>query len=270
MSEKTSRILILISYSIFTLLPIYWTTNLSFQKDVSFPPTYFPDDFGVVNYINLLNTRGIVTSILNSLMVAALSALVSIIVCSMAGYAFSQLEMWGKKFLFGAVLATLLLPPTLNIIPMYSVFSELGWLNSRLAMVLLYQLSNMPLNTFLFTNYFDTIEEPIVESAIVDGAGPFRRFVSIFIPLSKPAVIAGYLFAFRFSWMEYLFGATFIKAPSKRLFPAALKVAVRSSQYSVDYGIMTAGGILLLVPTLLILVFGQRYLEAGLQLGGVD
>lgn len=128
----------------------------------------------------------------------------------------------------------------------------------------------MPLNTFLFTNYFDTVEKPVVDAAIVDGAGPIKRFYKIFLPLSKPALIAGFLFAFRFAWMEYLYGATFIKEPAKRLFPAALKVAVRSTQYSVDYGIMTAGGILLLVPTLMILIFGQKYLEAGLQLGGTD
>ena len=128
----------------------------------------------------------------------------------------------------------------------------------------------MPLNTFLFTNYFDTVKDPIVEAAIVDGAGPVKRFYRIFLPLSKPALIAGFLFAFRFAWMEYLYGATFIKEPSKRLFPAALKVAVRSTQYNLDYGVMTAGGILLLVPTLLILIFGQKYLETGLQLGGTD
>jgi multiple sugar transport system permease protein len=270
MSEKKTRILILISYSLFTLLPIYWIANLSVQEQVSFPPSYIPTDLSISSYVDLLTTSNIVTSILNSLMVATLSAFVSVVVCSMAGYVFSQLQMPFKKFFFGAVLITLLLPPALNIIPMYSVFSELGWLNSRLAIVFIYQLSNMPLNTFLFTNYFDTVEDPIVEAAIVDGAGPVKRFYRIFLPLSKPALIAGFLFAFRFAWMEYLYGATFIKEPSKRLFPAALKVAVRSTQYNLDYGVMTAGGILLLVPSLLILIFGQKYLETGLQLGGVD
>mgnify|MGYP000382580850 CR=1 FL=1 len=270
MSEKFTRIGILISYALFTLLPIYWVGTLSFQKEITFPPQLIPNDPSINHYVRLFTTRGIPSSILNSLMVALTSALISVVICSMAGYAFSQLKMKGKKIVFGLVLITQLLPPALNIIPTYSVFSELGLLNNRLGLILLYQLANMPLNIFLFTNYFDTVEDPIVEAAIVDGAGPVKRFFSIFLPLSKPAVIAGYLFAFRFSWMEYLYASTFIRERSKTLFPAMLRLAVRSNRYTYDYGIMAAGAIILLIPAIGILVFGQKYLQAGLQLGGVD
>lgn len=270
MSEKATRITLLVAYSIFSLLPIYWLTSLSFQREISFPPKPVPTNPTISHYVGLLTESGIPIAILNSIFVGLSVGFISVVISSMAGYAFSKLEFPGKKIIFLGVIMTFLLPPQLNIVPLYSLFAEINILNNRLGMIFLYQILVLPLNIFLFLNYFDTIKEAIVESAIIDGAGPFRRYYKIFIPLSKPAIIAAFIFGFRFSWAEYVFATTFIRSESKMLFTAALKRAVHAGQYTINYDYMAVGAILLFIPTLIVLIYGQKYLQIGLQLGGVD
>lgn len=270
MSERTTRRFILTAWALFTLLPIYWILDLSFQKEISFPPNIVPTDPSIYHYTSLLNEKLILTGILNSLIVSLVAAAVSVFITTMAGYAFSRLKFWGKKLLFVGVLMAFLLPPNLNIIPIFSLFSELGILGSRIGMVFLYQLLATPLNIFLFMNYFNTVEDAIVESAILDGAGVFARYFRIFLPLAKPALVAGFIFAFRFSWSEYVYATTMVSENSKILFTAALERAIFSGQYTVNFGYMASGAIFLAIPVVIILLFGQRYLELGLQLGGVD
>lgn len=270
MSEKTNRILILCFWAAFTLLPFYWILDLSFQKQISFPPDIFPTDPSLYHYTSLVNERLVITGILNSLLVSLVAAGVSVLITTMAGYAFASLKFRGKKILFFGVLMAFLLPPNLNIIPIYSLFSELGILGSRVGMVFLYQLLATPINIFLFMNYFNTVDDAIVESAVLDGAGVYARYYKIFVPLAKPALVAGFIFAFRFAWSEYVYATTMVSDNSKILFTAALERAVFSGQYTVNFGYMASGAIFLAIPVLVILLFGQRYLELGLQLGGVD
>lgn len=260
----------LVAYSIFSLLPLYWLTSLSFQQEISFPPKPVPTNPTISHYLGLITESGIPIAIMNSIFVGLSVGVISVVISSMAGYAFSKLEFPGKKIIFLGVIMTFLLPPQLNIVPLYSLFAEMGLLNRRLGMIFLYQILVLPLNIFLFLNYFDTIKEAIVESAIIDGAGPIRRYYKIFIPLSKPAIIAAFIFGFRFSWAEYVFATTFIRSESNMLFTAALKRAVHAGQYTINYDYMAAGAILLLIPTLIVLIYGQKYLQIGLQLGGVD
>lgn len=270
MSEKSTRIIMLVAYSIFSLLPLYWLTSLSFQQEISFPPKPVPTNPTLSHYIGLVTESGVPIAIMNSIFVGLSVGFISVVISSMAGYAFSKLEFPGKKIIFLGVIMTFLLPPQLNIVPLYSLFAEMSLLNSRLGMIFLYQILVLPLNIFLFLNYFETIKEAIVESAIIDGAGPIRRYYKIFIPLSKPAIIAAFIFGFRFSWAEYVFATTFIRSESNMLFTAALKRAVHAGQYTINYDYMAAGAILLLIPTLIVLIYGQKYLQIGLQLGGVD
>lgn len=270
MSEKTSRRLILSFWAVFTLLPFYWILDLSFQKEISFPPDVVPLNPSLYHYSSLLDEKLVVTGILNSLLVSIVAAGVSVLITTMAGYAFASLKFRGKKLLFLGVLMAFLLPPNLNIIPIYSLFSEMGILGTRLGMVFLYQLLATPINIFLFMNYFNTVEDAIVESAILDGAGVFARYYKIFVPLAKPALVAGFIFAFRFAWSEYVYATTMVSDNSKILFTAALERAIFSGQYTVNFGYMASGAVFLAVPVLVILLFGQRYLELGLQLGGVD
>lgn len=270
MSEKATRIILLVAYSIFSLLPIYWVTSLSLQQKISFPPKIVPTNPTISHYTGLITEPGILISILNSVFVGLSVGFISVLISSMAGYAFSKLEFRGKRVIFLGVILTFLLPPQLNIVPLYSLFAEMSLLNNRLGMIFLYQILVLPLNIFLFINYFDTVKKAIVESAIIDGAGPIRRYYKIFIPLSKPAIIAAFIFGFRFSWAEYVFATTFIRSEPKMLFTAALKRTVFAGQYTINYDYMAAGAILLLIPTLLVLIYGQKYLQIGLQLGGVD
>ncbi len=270
MTEKRVRIFILVAWAIFTLLPIYWVLDISFQPEISFPPQLAPLNPSLTHYTSLLNERLVVTGLLNSLLVSVVAALVSVVITTMAGYAFARLEFKGKKLLFIGLLMAFLLPPNLNIVPIFSLFSELGILGSRYGMVFLYQLLVTPLNIFLFMNYFNTVEDAIVESAILDGAGVFQRYYRIFMPLAKPALVAGFIFAFRFSWSEYVYATTMVSDNSKILFTAALERAIFSGQYTVNFGYMASGAMFLALPVVVILLFGQKYLELGLQLGGVD
>lgn len=269
-SEEAKRLAMLAVWVFFCLVPFYWVGTLSFQPEISFPPSWFPTDPTLTHYVDLLSRTGIQTAIINSLTVSVVGAIVGVMVGSLAGYSFSRMDFKWKSIAFLAVMLAFQLPPYLNIVPLYSLFGKVGLLDSRIGMIILYQISILPLNIFLFMNYFSTIEDSIVESATLDGCNHFERFYKIIMPLSKPALIAGFIFGFRFLWSEYVFATTFIRSKSKMLFTAALYRAVYAGQYTVNYRFMAAGSLILVIPTLIILIGGQKYLRTGLQLGGVS
>lgn len=265
-AELRRRIIVGI-WAIFALLPVYWMFNLSFQKSISFPPKMIPWPVNIQNYLQLLANPIIPISLVNSIMVATIGGVLNIGIAALAGYAFSRLEFKGKLFLFTLVLITFLMPPHINVIPLYLLYSKLGLLDSLFGITILMQITILPLNIFLFMNYFGTIPDSILDSAKIDGCGHLRIFSNIVLPMSKPALIAAFIFAFRFIWSDYVFPVTFLSSPDKLLYTAGLSRAT-TLEYGMNYKLAVAGSMILLIPTLLIVIFGQRYLREGFKVRG--
>jgi len=166
------------------------------------------------------------------------------------------------------MLGSFLIPPVVNIIPLYVEFFKLfGTTDSLLELVIVYQLLILPLNVFLFKNYFDTVPAELEESALVDGCSRLQAFYKITLPLSKPAIAAASIFAFRFAWDEFIFALTFISSPDNNVFAAAVYNFV--GLYQVQYGYLAAAMVILCIPPVIILTLFQKHIITGLKMGGL-
>jgi len=265
------RLAILIIWALFCIMPIFWIFSTAFKPNeeaTKFPPALIPQEATIENFRYILSDPILFKSILNSLFVSISAAILCVVISALAGYAFSRYRFKGKTFLMSLTLGSFLIPPVVNIIPIYVEFSSLfGTTNSLLQLTIVYQLLILPLNVFLFKNYFDTVPVELEESALVDGCFRFQAFYKITLPLSTPAIAAAAIFAFRFAWDEFIFALTFISSPDKNVFAAAIYNFV--GLYEVQYGYLAAAIVIMCIPPIIILTLFQRQIVAGLKMGGI-
>jgi multiple sugar transport system permease protein len=270
-SINAVRLSILVLWALFCINPLFWVFSTAFkpnEETTKFPPALFPEEPTIGNFEYIVSDPLLFRSLLNSLFVSVSAALLCVLISAMAGYAFSRYHFKGKHFLMGLILGSFLIPPEVNIIPIYIEFFKIfGTTDSLIELVIVYQVLILPLNIFLFKNYFDTIPLELSESALVDGCSYFQAFFRIVIPLSKPAVAAASIFAFRFAWDEFIFPVTFISSSRNNVFSAAIYNFV--GLYQVQYGYLSAAIVIMSVPPIIILLLFQRHIITGLKMGGL-
>ena len=271
MDVRVVRYSILIIWVLFCITPMFWVFSTAFkpnEETTKFPPALFPEEPTIENFEFILSDPILFRSLLNSLLISVSAAILCIIISSLAGYAFSRYQFKGKTILMGLILGSFLIPAEVNIIPIYIEFYKLfGTTDSLIELVIVYQVLILPLNIFLFKNYFDTIPLDLMESAQVDGCSHLQAFYRITLPLSKPAVAAASIFAFRFAWDEFIFPVTFISSSQNNVFAAAIYNFV--GLYQVQYGYLSAAIVIMSVPPIIILILFQRHIITGLKMGGV-
>ena len=255
-------------YAIFTLLPIYWVfvTSVKPATEVeSFPPTLIPHSFSLEHYEFVFMKTRVVRGILNSLLVTLAVTAISLISASMAGYALARFRFPGKGPISATILGLYLIPPVVNVIPLFLLFRALHLLNTLWALILAYQSLVLPLLTFLLRNYFEGIPKELEESALVDGCTRLGALWRVTLPLSVPGLATAAIFAFIFSWNEFIFALLLLFSDELKTFQLTLMDFVKL--YRIDWGALTAAMVIGMVPVLFFLVVAQRYLIAGL-LGG--
>lgn len=260
--------LFLCLYAVFTLLPIYWVfvTSVKPAAEVeSFPPTLLPHTFSLEHYEFVFMKTRVVRGILNSLLVTLAVTAISLVSASLAGYALARFHFPGKGVISAAVLGLYLIPPVVNVIPLFLLLRSLRLLNTLWALILAYQGLVLPLLTFLLRNYFEGIPKELEESALVDGCTRLGALLRVTLPLSVPGLSTAAIFAFIFSWNEFIFALLLIFSDELKTFQLTLMEFVKL--YRIDWGALTAAMVIGMAPVLFFLVIAQRYLIAGL-LGG--
>ncbi|MCD6254292.1 MAG: carbohydrate ABC transporter permease [Thermotogae bacterium] len=255
-------------YTLFTLVPIYWvfTTSVkSSEEVVQFPPSLLPKMVSFDHYHFVFTKTKLGRGILNSLIVSGLTTLIALIVASLAGYAFSRFRFRGKQLLIGSVLGLYLIPPLINVIPLFLLFNKLGLLNTYWGLVLAYQALVLPLVTFLLRNYFDGIPIEIEEAALIDGCTRLGVLWRVTLPLALPGISTAAIFSFILSWNEFVLALNFLFKDDLKTVQLVIMEFVKL--HRIDWGALTAAMVVGMIPVLLFLVIAQRYLIAGL-LGG--
>ena len=258
----------LIFYAIFTLLPIYWVfvTSVKPSSEVeSFPPTLLPHAFSLEHYKFVFLKTRVVRGIVNSLLVTLAVTGISLVSASMAGYSLARFRFPGKNALSAAILGLYLIPPVVNVIPLFLLLRTLGLLNTLWALILAYQALVLPLLTFLLRNYFESVPQELEESALVDGCTRLGALWRVTLPLSIPGLATAAIFAFIFSWNEFIFALLFLFSDELKTFQLTLMEFVKL--YRIDWGALTAAMVIGMAPVIFFLIVAQRYLIAGL-LGG--
>jgi multiple sugar transport system permease protein len=268
--EKTLIYSVIAVYLFITLAPLLWVLSTSFkpnQEAISFPPKLLPDAPTLDNYLFVLTDPKLVTSLFNSLLVSIGGTGLSVAVSALGAYAFARFEFKGKNLLMSTILGLFMIPVVINIIPLYIMLANVGLLNSLLALVLTFQILIIPLNIFLLKNYFETIPKELEEAALIDGCSKLRALWHIIVPMSMPGFLIAAILSFRFSWNEFVLPIVLSNKPDVMVFQVALYQFI--SLYRIDWGYLTAGINIALIPVVVLMLISQKRMIRGLTLGAV-
>lgn len=234
------------------------------------PPSYFPHSFSLENYSNVFHFgAGLGTYVGNSLGVAALAIIFSLVLSVPAGFGLARFKIPYKEFLFVVLLTPLMIPYQALLTPLYFMFAKLGLANSLVALAVVHTILQIPFSVYLMRNAFESVPRELEEAAVIDGCSTFVSFRRVFLPLVLPGMVTVALFAFIASWNEFLAALIFMNKETSFTVPIML-VSVRIGHFgSVDWGALQAGILISILPCALIYIFLQKYYVSGLLGGAV-
>ncbi|WP_425402790.1 carbohydrate ABC transporter permease [Jiangella gansuensis] len=252
-----------------TLIPFAWMFLGSVKTEQELlrrPPTWWPETFTWGNFDAWFGRLQIQTFFVNSVVVALVTVLGTLLFCSMVGYALAKLDFPGKKVLFVLVLLTLMVPGVVTFIPLFVVVSKLGMVSTYPALILPFLAG--PLGVFLMRQFIGEIPDALIEAARIDGAGEVRIYTRIVLPLCGPALATLAILTFLGSWNNFLWPLVVAQTEEMYTLPVALSL-YSVGQNSTNYGVLLAGSVLVITPVLLLFVALQRYFIQGIALTGV-
>jgi multiple sugar transport system permease protein len=261
--------LILILFSLFFLLPLLWMISTSLKPFAEWlSPTWIPENPTLENFRSIFRDPSlpVVNWFLNSLIIASLFTFFILVIDSLAGYAYARLEFPGKDLLFGLMLATLVMPGIMFLIPNYLTIARLQWIGS-IQGVIAPGLSGV-FGVFFMRQFFQSLPRELEEAAYIDGASVLRTFVTIVLPLSKGPIITLGILTFLASWNDFLW-PLLILGGSREALTLPVGLATLQGQYTFDYGKLMAGALVLTLPVLVLYMFFQRYIIRSISMTGI-
>jgi multiple sugar transport system permease protein len=256
-----------------SLVPIYWAIKTSLQTDAdarSRPAHYLPTNPTLQNYATLLSGSGdipgqIRQSSLNIVIECGAATIVTVLLATLAAYAFARMQFRGRNLFFYAVLATMAFPAYTTLIPLYRIMSLFGLVNTYSGIVLVYVSGFLPLATWVLHNYFASLPDGIEEAGLVDGAHRLQVLWHLLLPLARPGIISTALITFLFAWGQFLFPLVLSSDLSTQ--PLTVVIAALQGRHVVPSTLLNAAGVLaIIVPAALALAF-NRYIVNGLLAG---
>ena len=276
----------IVLFLIFTLFPLYWVLRMSLvSSDALFDEpslgTLFSIPFDMSGQCNLFGLKFSCPpsyqtvladelykdGLLNSLIIASITTIVCLVVGSAAAYALARIEFVARKPVLSAVLAISFFPAVAIIAPLFIQFLSFGILNTYWAVIIPDVMFALPLTIYLLVAYFRQLPADLEDAAKVDGANVWQAFYKVTIPLSAPGVVTTGILTFIFAWNEFLFANTFLLEPKVQ--PATVIIPQFASIYTVDYGAQAAAALLMTLPLVIMVLFFQRRIVAGLTAGAV-
>ncbi len=262
-----ATILILAIAAIFTIGPVMWTLSTSLRpasESFSLPPSFFPLDPDFSSYADVFRQVNMVRLVLNSALVTGLCALGQMMTSAMAGYAFARLEFRGRGLLFSIVLATMMVPIQITIVPVFMLIRGVGLSDTLLALII--PAIPTAFGTFLMRQYFMTLPPELGEAAAIDGASPWRAFRSVYLPLAWPGMAIVGVLAFNALWNEFFRPLIFTISEENFTLPLGL-VSLQGNLGTGSISVVLAGVILSMIPAFVVFLIGQRPLRDGLTAG---
>jgi multiple sugar transport system permease protein len=264
----TAAYLALVALLVLFIFPLLWILGLSFKTRVqtfASPPLFIWTPT-LENYIKVLGTGDFQHAFVNSLLISVEAVLLSICVGVPAAYSFARFRFAGRNWLFFSLLVMRMLPPIAVLVPMYVLFSKLGLTETRISVVLAYTTFSLPLVVWIMRGFFEELPRELEESAWVDGASRFAAFRSVVLPLVRPGLVAATILCLLLAWNDFIFAAVLTNDATRTL---PVLMASYSGDVGVDWGAMTASGVLVVLPVILFSFLAQRHLVAGLSSGAV-
>jgi ABC-type glycerol-3-phosphate transport system permease component len=251
------------------LIPVTWviSSSLRINKNMYDPRQWIPNPATLEHYINLFEfLPDIWRYLFNTVRIATLSTLGQLVSCSMAGYALARLRFPGRKVLILILLLTVMVPGQATLIPIYVMFRKLGWINTPLPFIVPAFFGGA-FSTFFFRQFFMTIPRELEDAALVDGAGRWRIYWNIILPVSKPALVAMGVLSFVGSWNSFFGPSIFLQKQDQWVLTQGLLYL--AGRYTSQWGEIMAGVVLMSLPMVLLYILGQRYFVEGITFTGI-
>ncbi|MGV8895228.1 MAG: carbohydrate ABC transporter permease [Rhodoglobus sp.] len=247
--------------------PVAWMIYTSLRpaedagRGLDFPIRLTLDAFEKVNEF------GFMGYFVNSFLIATVSATISVLLAILAAYGFSRRRFAGRNALLFTVVLSQLFPFVMLVTPLYIIFGRFFLIDSYLGIIIAYVAITLPFSVYMLLGYIDSIPGSLDEAAEIDGAGTFRLIFTIVVPVAWPGIVASWIYAFTMAWEEYLLASVLLTSPDKRTLPVAL--AGLFGEFTTQWDVVMAAGVVATVPTLLIFLVLQRRLVGDLAGGSV-
>lgn len=260
---------VLIFGAITMLLPFLWMVSTSFKEpgtEFAYPPEFIPRKFFPQNYLEVWQRLPFGLFILNSFKISLLIVFGRIITASLAGYAFAKIDFAGKNILFSLVLATMMIPFAVTMIPLYILMRKIGWINNHLALIVPGSLFHA-YSIFFLTQFFRTIPNDFEDAARIDGASTLGILWRIVLPLSKPAVTTISVLSFMWSWNDFLGPIIFLNSQDK--YTIQIGVALFQGIEVTNWTRLMAASCVSVLPVLVLFFLTQRYFVRSIIMTGL-
>jgi len=255
---------------VFALAPIAWGLSTSLkrtEKILELPPELIPSEPTLTHYIRLFFEGGISRYIANSLVVSAATVALCLSIGALGGYALARFQFRGKGLVMLIVVSVMSIPIASMIVPTYTLMAQLGLLNSRVGLVLIYTAYQLPMVVWLLYGYFQTIPRELENAAMIDGYSRLAAMRKVLLPLSGPGLVAAGLFVLVFAWNDFVVALVMTSEDAVRTLPVAIYFYL--GFYGREWGPLTASAMISIVPVIGIFVVFQRYFMSGMTGGGV-
>lgn len=264
------RYLLLTIGAVLTALPFAYMVSTALKPRtllLEYPPRLLPRDPSLDNFSQAWTAGNFDRYFVNSTVVAVATTAGTVLLASMMAYSFARFDYPGRSLLFGMVILGLTVPTMLLIIPQFLLARDLNLIDSLPGLVPFYVGTQLAFSTFLLRAFFERIPRELDEAMMIDGAGAWRRYWSLALPLAKPALATCAIFTFLGSWDEFVWALTVINDPDKRTLPIA--IALFRGQYGTNWGLVFAASVITVVPVIVVYVLFQRKIVSGLTSGAL-
>jgi glycerol transport system permease protein len=266
--RRWMRTSMLVVYMLFALIPLYWMLSISLRTNEETMSTFatLPQHVTFANYKVIFTDPSWYWGYINSIIYVLMNTVMSVLVALPAAYAFSRYRFLGDKHMFFWLLTNRMTPPAVFLLPFFQLYSSVGLTDTYIAVALAHMLFNVPLAVWILEGFMSGVSREIDETAYIDGYTFPAFFVKIFLPLIKSGVGVTAFFCFMFSWVELLLARTLTSVNAK---PIAAVMTRTVSAAGMDWGVLSAAGVLTIVPGALVIYFVRNYIAKGFAMGRV-
>lgn len=267
-TKKIVSYLLMTAIGIVLITPLLWmvfTSLKPMEEIVRYPPIFFPEKIVWQNYLDTITAFPFWRYARNTLLITVLVVFGNVLSNSFIAYGFAKLDFPGKKLMFALVLSTMMIPGFVTMIPQYVLFSKIGWVGTYLPLIVPSFFGNA-FNIFLMRQFYLSINDELIEAAEIDGANHFYIWSRLMLPLTKPALITIAINSFNAAWNDFLGPLLYIQDQEKYTLQIGLQVF--QNQATTQWNYLMAGATLVLIPTILMFFFAQRYFIEGMDLTG--
>jgi multiple sugar transport system permease protein len=252
------------------LFPVFWLLSLSLKDPATVNDgRLIPKSFSLDNYSSIFDQDIFTAALRNSIGIALISTLIAVVLASMAAYAIARLEFPGKRLILAASLAIAMFPPVSIVGPLYNMWRTLGLYDTWPGLIIPYMTFTLPLAIFTLSAFFREIPWELEQAAQMDGATPVQAFRKVILPLAAPGVFTTAILVFIYAWNDFIFALSLTSTTKAQTVPPAIQSFTGVSQFTAPTGAIAAAAIIVTIPIVVMVLFFQRRIVAGLTAGAV-